>query len=37
MHEYKYEATHSFMIAEMWKNALRKTYTENSKIKTAQQ
>ena len=34
---YKYEAIRSFMIAEMWKSALRNAYTQNSNIKTDQQ
>ena len=34
---YKHDAVRSFMIAEMWKTTLRKTYTQNSRIKTKQQ
>ena len=30
---YKYEVICSFMIAEMWKNILRNTYTQSSKKK----
>ena len=36
VHIYKYKAIHESysMIAEMWKNTPRKTYTQNSKIKS---
>ena len=29
---YKYEAIHSFMIAEIWKRTLGNIYTQNKKI-----
>ena len=33
----KHQAICNFFMAELWKSALRNTYTHNSKIKTDQQ
>ena len=37
IHIYKYEAIRIFMMAELRISTLRNTYTQNSKINTAQQ
>ena len=37
MHIFKHEAIRSFMMAELWKSALKNKYTQNSQIKIEQE